>query len=292
MSMEHTVTNGRVPSPIPAQAGIGLRSAHHDTFLQTRPAIAWLEVHSENFFADGGKALHLLEHVRADYPLSLHGVGLSLGSTDPLSQMHLGKLKRLIERCEPGLVSEHISWGSVEERYLNDLLPLPYTEEALRHLIERITQTQDYLGRQILIENVSSYLEFAASDIPEWEFVAAAAQDSGCGILLDINNIYVNACNHGFDPADYLAAIPADLVQEIHLAGFSVNQVQDQNILIDTHSRPVCAEVWRLYEQTIAQLGPRPTLIEWDQDLPELSLLLGEAAKAQRILERAHALAA
>ena len=292
MSEEHAVTNGRTPALIPAQAGIGLRSAHHEDFLQTCPAIAWVEVHSENFFANGGKALHILEQVRAQYPLSLHGVGLSLGSADPLSQTHLSKLKRLIERFEPGLVSEHVSWGSVGERYLNDLLPLPYTEEALNHLIERVTQVQDYLGRQILIENVSSYLEFTVSHIPEWDFVATAAQRSGCGILLDINNIYVNACNHGFDPADYLAAIPSGLVQEIHLAGFSVNQVQDQEILIDTHSRPVCSDVWGLYEQAIAQLGPRPTLIEWDQDIPELSILLGEAEKAQQVLERAHALAA
>lgn len=280
------------PTLIPAHAGIGLRSTHHDVILQTRPPIPWLEIHPENFFADGGKALQILEQVRNHYPLSLHGVGLSLGSADSLSTTHLAKLKRLITRFEPGLVSEHVCWGSIGQQHLNDLLPLPYTEEALSHLVTRIKETQDYLGRQILIENVSSYLEFSSSHIPEWEFVAAAAEQADCGILLDINNIYVNACNHGFDPAVYLAAISAERVQEIHLAGFSINTFDDRKILIDTHNQPVYPEVWQWYLQAIALLGPRPTLIEWDQDLPELAVLLAEAEQAERILEQAHARAA
>ena len=283
---------GRAPATIPAHAGIGLRSAHHDALLQTRPATAWLEIHPENFFADGGKPLQLLEQVRALYPLSLHGVGLSLGSTDPLNKTHLSRLKHLIDQFQPGLVSEHLSWGSAGDRYLNDLLPLPYTAEALDHMVERVSQVQDYLGRQILIENVSSYLEFSVSDIPEWEFFAALARRAGCGLLLDINNVYVNACNHGFAAADFLTQIPAEFVQEIHLAGFSVNPVEGGEILIDTHSRPVCEQVWQLYQHTIDAIGPRPTLIEWDQDLPELNVLLAEAQRAEHILERAHALAA
>jgi len=287
MSQEHWT-----PATIPAHAGIGLRSPHHDELLNTRPAVAWLEVHSENFFADGGKALHVLEQVRCDYPLSLHGVGLSLGSTDPLNSQHLARLKRLADHIQPGLLSEHLCWGSVNHRYFNDLLPLPYTAEALDHMVERVSQVQDYLGRQILIENVSSYLEFNVSDIPEWEFIAALVERSGCGLLLDVNNVYVNACNHGFDARDFLSHIPAEPVQEIHLAGFSINRVDEHDILIDTHSRAVCDEVWQLYQYTVNRLGPRPTLIEWDQDLPELQILLDEAQRAEHILERAHVLAA
>jgi len=276
---------GLGPGPIPARAGIGLRAAHYQDVLATWPAVGWLEVHSENFFSAGGRHLHILEQVRSRYPLSLHGVGLSLGSTDPLNTVHLDKLKNLIQRIEPALVSEHVSWGSVDGRYHNDLLPLPYTEEALDHMVARVSQTQDYLGRQILVENVSSYLEFEISCIPEWEFVAELTRRAGCGLLLDINNIYVNACNHGFDAARYLHAIPRDPVQEMHLAGFTVDRVADGEILIDTHSRPVCAEVWALYRQAVARFGAIATLIEWDADLPPLSTLLEHAEQADAILE-------
>lgn len=268
---------------IPAQAGIGLRSPHYAEVLSTLPAVAWLEVHSENFFAEGGRPHEILEQVRSHYPLSLHGVGLSLGSADPLNVWHLDKLKGLVDRYQPGLVSEHLSWCSVDERYLNDLLPLPYTEESLNHISERIQYVQDYLGRQILIENLSSYLQYTHSTIPEWEFIAAVAQRSGCGILLDINNIYVNACNHGFDAAHYLRAIPLEVVGEMHLAGFT----DEGDILIDTHSRPVSADVWALYEQAMYRFGRRPTLIEWDTDIPALSVLLDEAAHAEHIAEAA-----
>jgi hypothetical protein len=208
-------------------------------------------------------------------------VGLSLGSTDPLSTWHLDKLKGLIDRYEPGLVSEHLCWSSVDNRYLNDLLPLPYTEEALRHITARIEQAQDYLGRQILIENLSSYLQFTDSSIPEWEFLAAVAKISGCGILLDVNNIYVNASNHGFDPMMYLNAIPVSAVQEMHLAGHS----NEGDCLIDTHSKPVTDAVLQLYAHAVARFGHMPTLIEWDVDIPPLQVLRDEAQRAQHIME-------
>lgn len=277
---------------IPAHAGIGLRAAHHETFLATRPEVSWVEVHSENFFAAGGAQLRVLEQVRASYPLSLHGVGLVLGSSDPLDLQHVAKLRTLVERYEPGLVSEHLCWGAIGGRHLNDLLPLPYTDEALQHMIRRVQSVQESLGRQILIENVSSYLEFEGSSIPEWEFLTAVAHGAGCGILLDVNNIYVSARNHGFDARRYVDAIPPALVGEIHLAGHSVNVYGGREILVDTHSAPVCADVWSLYSYSLERLGPVPTLIEWDTDLPELPALLAEARAAQGHLEAIRALAA
>lgn len=280
------------PGLLPARAGIGLRAEHYDAVLDSRPSVGWLEVHSENYFGAGGKPLDYLERIRSHYPLSLHGVGLSIGSTDPLDRRHLAALKTLIRRFEPALVSEHLSWGSVGGRHFNDLLPLPYTEEALYHLVARVCQTQDVLGRQILIENPSSYLQYVASVIPEWEFLAELARISGCGVLLDVNNIYVSARNHGFDASAYLRAIPLPVVQEIHLAGFTVNRFDDGEILIDTHNQPVCPAVWALYRQAVQRFGPMPTLIEWDTDLPELAVLVAEAGRADAILEERHAQAA
>ncbi len=292
MVLSKPIQHGLGPDAIPAQAGIGLRADHYREILETRPALGWLEVHPENYFGSGGKPLHFLENIRAHYPLSLHGVGLSLGSTDPLNPAHLRKLRQLIERFQPALVSEHVSWGSVDGRYLNDLLPLPLTEEALQHMVMRVTQAQDYLGRQILIENVSSYLEYQESAMPEWEFVTEIARHSGCGLLLDVNNVYVNARNHGFDAVEFLDNIPADLVQEIHLAGFTVNRLGDKEILIDTHNQRVCDDVWQLYRQAVQRFGIRPTLIEWDADLPPLAVLRDEAQRADAILEERHALVA
>ncbi len=280
------------PGSIPARAGIGLRAEHYDAVLEDRPPVGWLEVHSENYFGAGGKPLDYLERIRARYPLSLHGVGLSIGSTDPLDRQHLAKLKELIRRFEPALVSEHLSWSSVGGRYFNDLLPLPYTEEALDHMIARVAQVQDVLGRQILIENPSSYLQYVESAIPEWEFLVELAERTGCGVLLDVNNIYVSACNHGFDATTYLQTVPRHIVREIHLAGFTVNRVDDGEILIDTHNQPVWPPVWALYRQAVQRFGRIPTLIEWDTDLPELTVLVDEAYRADAILEETHAQAA
>jgi uncharacterized protein (UPF0276 family) len=283
-----TARNPVTPALVPPAGGIGLRAPHYRDVVEGRPPVAWFEVHSENFFGPGGQPHWFLERVRAHYPLSLHGVGLGLGSTDPLSQTHLDKLAALIERYEPGLVSEHLCWSAVQGRHLNDLLPLPLTEEALVHVCERIDTVQTVLGRQILVENISSYLRYRHSTIPEWEFVAEAARRSGCGILLDVNNVFVSAVNHGFDPRGYLAAIPGEAVGEIHLAGFTAVE----GCLIDTHGTRVSHDVWRLYAEVVERIGPRPTLIEWDTDIPPLEVLLGEAHRAQQILERRHALAA
>ena len=275
------------------RAGAGLRTEHYQAMLECLPPLSFLEVHSENYFGEGGQPLAYLERFRSEYPLSFHGVGLSLGSCDPLNELHLAKLKGLIKRFEPALVSEHLCWVGIGGQYLNDLLPLPYTEEALDHMVSRVEQTQEYLGRQILVENVSSYLQYKHSTIPEWDFVAALARRSGCALLLDVNNIYVNACNHGFDAQDYLRAIPAASVQEIHLAGF--DRIDEQNgaaCLIDTHGSAVSAEVWHLYRRAIAHCGAVQTLIEWDTDIPPLETLLAEADKANNVLKEFNARAA
>lgn len=260
-----------------AGVGIGLRAPHYAELLERRPALAFLEVHSENFFGAGGEALAWLDRFRAVYPVSLHGVGLSLGSADPLDEAHLAKLAALVRRSEPLLVSEHLSWSSVDGRHANDLLPLPFTEEAIAHLVPRIERVQERLGRSLLVENVSSYLQFEHADVPEWEFVAEVARRSGCRVLLDVNNVWVNACNHGFDARRYLEAIDPACVAEIHLAGFE----RADGLLVDTHGTPVAAEVWELYEAALERCGPRPTLVEWDSAIPALDVLLGEAAKAR-----------
>jgi uncharacterized protein (UPF0276 family) len=273
-------------------SGFGLRAQHHGEFLERLPAVGWVEVHSENFFARGGAQREILAEVRAHYPLSLHGVGLSLGSTDPLDQAHLAQLARLERDFNPMRVSEHLAWGSVDGRFLNDLLPLPYTQEALCHMAARVAAVQDYLGRQILIENVSSYLEFKESDMAEWEFLAALAAESGCALLLDINNLHVNAINHGFDPYSYLNFIPPQAVQEIHLAGHSVTRLGARELLVDTHAAPVCSAVWQLYGAALERFGPLPTLVEWDVDLPALDVLLAQAGKIEQVLQAWHADAA
>lgn len=278
--------------PIPPASGIGLRAEHYDAMLARRPRLGFLEVHSENYFGAGGRPRAVLDALARDYALSLHGVGLSLGSTDALNMAHLARLRALTDRYSPRLVSEHLSWSSVDGRYFHDLLPLPYTEEALGHIAERIERVQDYLGRRILIENLSSYVEYSHSTIPEWEFLTAVAARSGCGILLDVNNIYVSSCNHGFDAAHYLRSIPTHFVGEMHLAGHTVRSTPDGTILIDTHNRPVSAPVWQLFELAARQFADAPALIEWDTDLPALEALLAEAARADRARENTHALAA
>jgi uncharacterized protein (UPF0276 family) len=286
----------RFPLPaaadLPLRAGIGLRAQHHADIVAHKPAVGWFEAHSENYFAAGGAQRAYLAKIRADYALSLHGVGLSIGSTDPLNGAHLEQIVRLVHDFEPMLVSEHLSWSSVGGRFTNDLLPLPYTEEALRHMITRVRDVQDVLGRQILIENVSSYLQFSCSCIPEWEFLTSLAEESGCGILLDVNNVYVGARNHGFDAHAYLRGLPCSAVREIHLAGHTARRIGRHEILIDSHNMPVCDAVWELYAAAVERFSGVPALIEWDADIPALELLVAEAHKADAIAGVAHVAAA
>ncbi|MGA7802156.1 MAG: DUF692 domain-containing protein [Gammaproteobacteria bacterium] len=277
---------------LPCRTGIGLRAPHYQPVLEQRPDLGWLEVHSENYFSAGGPALIHLERIRELYPLSFHGVGLSLGSADPLSADHLARLRTLVERFEPALVSEHLSWSSVDQRYLHDLLPLPHTREAITHVADRVQQLQDYLGREVLLENISDYLRYDHADFAEWEFLAETVQTAGCGLLLDVNNVYVNAVNHGFDPYRYIDHMPAQQVREIHLAGHTVNRVGEYEILIDTHNREVPPPVWDLYRHTVARIGARPTLIEWDADIPALDVLLREATTADAVQETCRAVPA
>lgn len=275
-----------VGGPIPAQAGIGLRFQHHEAIAATRPNVAWLEAHTENYMG-GAAPLRYLETVRRDYPLSLHGVGLSFGSAEGLDEAHLARVRSLIERVQPGLVSEHLSWSVVGGRYLADLLPLPMTEEALDIVCRHVDRTQALLQRQILIENPSSYLLYRHSTVPEWEFIAAVAQRTGCGILCDVNNIYVSARNHGWDASTYLAALPPAAIGEIHLAGHTVRTLDcGVTLRIDDHGSPVIPEVWALYQAALARFGPVPTLIEWDTGIPPLQVLLDEASKAASLLAR------
>jgi uncharacterized protein len=270
---------------LPKAAGVGLRAPHVKRVLEEAPDVAWFEVHSENYFVSGGPALATLEAVRQRYPLSLHGVGMSLGGADAIDRAHLRRLKHLVDRFEPGAVSEHLCWSAVGGRWLNDLLPLPYTREALDRVCAHVDEVQTVLGRTILVENVSSYLRFLPEEMPEWTFVAEVARRTGCGLILDVNNVYVSASNHGYSAWDFLAGIPLGTVKEIHLAGYE----EVDGLLIDTHSRPVFPAVWSLYADALARFGAMPTLIEWDQDIPELEALLAEARTAQQHLERLEA---
>ncbi|KGI76705.1 DUF692 domain-containing protein [Oleiagrimonas soli] len=275
--------------PIPTAVGIGLRAPHHDHVMARRPAVPFFELHSENFFAAGGPNRELLDALREDYPLSLHGVGLSLGAADALDAEHLAQLRALVAQVEPGLVSEHVCWGAIDGRHYNDLLPLPYTEEALALMTQRVQQVQETLGRTILVENVSSYIHFTHSTLREWEFLAELSRRSGCGLLLDVNNVYVNSVNHGFDPLDFLDGIPGERVGEMHLAGFTRKQGLGGELLIDSHNRRVDDAVWDLYAAAVQRFGPKPSLIEWDQDLPDFAVLEDEARIAT---EHLHARAA
>jgi uncharacterized protein len=273
--------------PIPAQAGIGLRFQHHKAVAEIRPDIAWLEVHTENYMG-GGKPVAYLERIRVDYSISLHGVGLSLGSAEGLDHGHLERIRRVVDVIEPALVSEHLSWSIVDGRYLADLLPLPMTEEALETVCRHVDQAQAHLDRRILIENPSTYLRYRHSTIPEWEFLTAVSRRTGCGILYDVNNIFVSAANHGWNPSAYLAALPPAAIGEIHLAGHSVRELAGGGVLrIDDHGSRVIPEVWALYAKALAQFGPTPTLIEWDTNVPALDVLLDEAWHAAALLDEA-----
>jgi len=278
----------RCSGPIPPKAGIGLRFQHHQAVLDTRPDVAWMEIHTENYMGDGSP-IRCLEAIRRDIPISLHGVGLSLGSAEGLDQTHLDRIRQVAERIAPNLMSEHIAWSVSGGNYLADLLPLPMTEEALAVVCRHVDQVQSTLGRRILVENPSTYMQFRHSTIPEWEFMAAVAARTGCGILCDVNNIYVSAENHSWNPLAYLTALPPGAIGEIHLAGHSVRQLADGGTLrIDDHSSRVIDEVWSLYEEALRQFGSVPTLIEWDQNVPPLDVLVEEARHAGALIDVAN----
>jgi hypothetical protein len=267
--------------------GIGLRREHYQTVLTDRPSVPWFEVISENFMLDGGRPLSVLESVRRDYPVALHGVSLSPGSAEPLDAAYLRRLQRLVGRVEPALVSDHLCWTGLGGHNSHDLLPLPFTAEAVRVAATKIAQVQDALGRRILVENVSTYVRFRESEMEEWEFVAAVAEEADCHLLLDVNNVYVNARNHGFDARRYLEGIPAGRVRQFHLAGHE----DHGDVVVDTHDQAVCDAVWELYGAAVHRFGPQPTLIERDAHVPELPVLLAEAREAERIQEGTRAAA-
>lgn len=259
--------------------GLGLRSQHYEDLLAAPCAVDWLELLSENFMVEGGKPLHYLDRICAQYPVVLHGVSLSIGSCDPLDIEYLDALKSLVQRTGAHWVSDHLCWTGVDGRNLHDLMPLPYTEEAVAHVSARVAEVQDRIGTPLLLENVSSYVASRADRLSEWTFLAEVAARSDCQILLDINNVYVSAHNHGFDAMDYLAGIPADRVRQFHLAGHSVQG----KLLIDTHDQPVCDEVWALYRAAVCRFGQVPTMIERDDNIPPLAELLTELDQARVI---------
>jgi uncharacterized protein len=285
MSVEDRVTEGR-PLVLPAQSiGVGFKAQHFDAILESRPALGFFEVHAENYMGAGGPPHRRLEAIRAYYPLALHGVGLSIGSPAPLDGTHLGRLAAVAERYQPALVSEHLAWSTHEGAFFNDLLPLPYTEETLARVCEHVDIVQSALRRRILIENPSTYVAFAETTIGETEFLSEIVRRTGCGLLLDVNNVFVSAANHGFDPYRYLAEFPFAAVGEIHLAGHAVDS-DDAGLplLIDAHDSPVREAVWALYLDVVRKHGPAPTLIEWDNDLPAWATLLDEARRAERAM--------
>ena len=272
------------------RAGAGLKPEHQRHILEARPDVGWFEVHAENYMGAGGPPHHFLERVRALYPLSVHGVGLSIGSADGMVPGHLARLKSVVDRYQPVIVSEHFAWSTHEGTFLNDLLPLPYTEATLSLVAHHVDEAQRVLGRRILIENPSTYLRFDVEEMPETDFLRALARRTGCGLLLDVNNIIVSAANHGFDPGAYLASFPHEHVGEIHLAGHAVLESDGETLRVDTHDRAVSSEVWALFRNVITRHGALPTLIEWDSDIPAWSDLEAEVHEAQLILRTAGAL--
>jgi uncharacterized protein len=273
-------------SHLPIASGIGLRAPHHERVATERPPIAWLEVHSENFLG-GGATPALLDALREHYAISLHGVGLSLGSAEGLDSDHLSRIAALVRRIDPAAVSDHVSWSVTGGVYFNDLMPIPYDEEALGVIARNVMRFQEAIGRPVMVENPSTYLRHAQSDRAEPPFLAELCQRSGCGLLLDVNNVFVSAENQGDDARAYLAAIAQLPIGEIHLSGHHLRQLGNRSMRIDDHGSPVSDPVWALYEHTLALIGPRPTLIEWDSALPPLETLLGEAGKAQARLDHA-----
>jgi hypothetical protein len=277
----------RGAGPLPGRAGVGFKPEHFEAILGGPREVGFFEVHAETYMGDGGPPHRRLETIRAHFPLSLHGVGLSIGSPRPLDREHLARLKGLIRRYQPAQFSEHLAWSSHDEGFLADLLPLPYDDETLAVVRRHIDETQETLATRMLLENPSTYVQFADSAISETEFLAEVVRRTGCGLLLDVNNVFVSATNHGFDPFAYLAAFPLGHVGEIHLAGYA-DAVDDQGapLLIDAHNSPVRAAVWALYRETVGRLGPTPTLIEWDNDVPQWPVLAAEARRADAAMAR------
>ncbi|NRA86829.1 MAG: DUF692 domain-containing protein [Rhizobiales bacterium] len=276
---------------IPQNAGVGLKAQHYNNILEEKPNLGWFEVHPENYMGAGGPPHRYLTAIRELYPLSLHGVGMSLGSpTERLSPDHLARFKALIDRYEPGLISEHLAWSTHEGVFYNDLLPLPYTDETLNHVANHVNEMQDYLGRQVSIENPSVYLAFKTNAYTETDFLRQLVKKTGCGLLLDVNNIFVSANNQGYDPYDYLDAFPVEFVNEIHLGGHSEEVIEDDEIgvgklLIDDHSSAVTTDVWGIYNKLIEKIGAKPSLVEWDGDIPEWNVLYSEAKIADGYLQ-------
>ena len=260
--------------------GLGLRSDHYQEIIDQQPKeIDWFEIISENYMIDGGKPLYFLDKIRQDYPMVMHGVSMSIGSTDPLNMEYLQQLKNLIDRVDPIWFSDHLCWTGVDHKNMHDLLPLPYTEEAVNHIADRIGQVQDFIGRQMLIENLSSYITYTTDAMTEWEFLSAVCEKADCNILLDVNNIYVSSYNHHFDPLEYLKGVPAERVWQHHLAGHENNG----NLIIDTHDHPIIDPVWDLYDKTAAILGPVSTMIERDGNIPPLADVIAELNRAREI---------
>ncbi len=273
-------------SPLPSQAGIGLRFPHQRFVAEARPPVPWFEVHTENYFG-GGTRLRFLERIRQDYSLSLHGTALSPGTAEGIDRAHLARVAETAARFEPALISEHLSFSMSDGIYLADLLPLPLTEELLAMVCRNVEMMQEALKRRILIENPSTYLRFRHSPIPEWEFLASLVARTGCGILCDVNNIYVSARNHGWNAEAYLAALPGEAIGEFHLAGHATCEIGGATVLIDDHGSRVSEAVWDLFDEALARFGPKPVLIEWDTDIPEFGVLQEEAARAERALRKA-----
>ncbi len=276
---------GFASGAIPARAGVGLKAEHYADILDTRPDIGWFEVHPENYMGAGGPPHAYLTRIRELYPLSLHGVGLSIGSDGPLDIDHLVRVKALIDRYQPGLFSEHLAWSTHDGMFFNDLLPLPYTQATLARVCEHIDEVQSFTGRQMLLENPSTYVQFAQSEMSEIEFLGEIARRTGCGLLLDVNNVHVGATNHDYDAAAYIDAFPVEHVGEIHLGGHA-RQQDDAGapLLIDDHGRETDDAVWALYRRLIARAGCRPTLVEWDNDIPAWPTLFAEAQAAEAIM--------
>jgi len=290
--VERPMSDGHGPEirPIPARAGVGLKADHYREILETGPDIGWFEVHPENYMGAGGPPHAWLTQIRERYPLSLHGVGLSIGAEKPLDTDHLARLKKLVDHYQPGLVSEHLAWSTHDTTFLNDLLPLPYTEETLARVARHVGQVQDALGRRILIENPSTYVVFETSTMSETDFLKGVAERSGCGLLLDVNNVFVSATNHGFSPEFYIDTFPVEHVGEIHLGGHAEDEDEaGYPLLIDAHDRAVIDPVWQLYHRTLRRCGVTPTLIEWDNDVPEWPVLFSEAQQAEAIIDRIRA---